>query len=261
MSNDSSSSTKEPSLSQDITWGALTAILVVIVTYVVVQLIGAQATLLYPIFKHWSNSHATSWFNNSPIAQFSYSVLAEGGSFFVIWGFIHWRKSTLKAIGLVRAKFKDITYALLGVVIYFPVYIIVVEALSALIPSFNVGQTQQIGFSQSATGLSLFLAFVSLVIIPPIAEEVMFRGFLYSGLKRNLPKIWAVLLTSLIFASPHLLESAQGGILWIAGVDTFILSLVLIYLREKTGRLYASMGLHALKNFAAFASLFLIHTR
>ncbi|MGH7237402.1 MAG: CPBP family glutamic-type intramembrane protease [Candidatus Saccharimonadales bacterium] len=44
-----------------------------------------------------------------------------------------------------------------------------------------------------------------------------------------------------------------------AGVDTFILSTVLCYLREKTGRLYAGIGVHALKNFVAFAALFLFH--
>lgn len=260
--SDDISNTKKPSLLVDknITWGALTALVVVVLTYVIVQLLGAQITLLYPLIKHWSNSHASSWFNNSPIAQFVYSLLAEGGSFFVIWLFIHWRKSTLKAIGLVRATLNDILYALLGVVIYFPTYIIIVEILSALIPSFNVSQTQQIGYSTSTTGWPLVLAFISLVIIPPIAEEVMFRGFLYSGLRKSLPKIWAALLTSAVFASPHLLESSQGGILWIAGVDTFVLSMVLVYLREKTGRLYASMGLHAMKNFAAFATLFLIHS-
>jgi membrane protease YdiL (CAAX protease family) len=90
-------------------------------------------------------------------------------------------------------------------------------------------------------------------------EEILFRGFLYSGLKKSLPKIWAVLLTCTIFAAPHLLEGGSSGLLWVAGIDTFILSLVLIWLREKTGRLYASMGLHALKNFIAFASLFLLH--
>ena len=43
-------------------------------------------------------------------------------------------------------------------------------------------------------------------------------------------------------------------------IDTFILSLTLIWLREKTGRLYASMGLHGLKNFIAFIQLYpIIH--
>jgi hypothetical protein len=97
--------------------------------------------------------------------------------------------------------------------------------------------------------------------LPPFAEEIMFRGFLFSGLKKKLPVIWAALFTSLLFAVPHLLESGSGGLLWIAGIDTFILSMVLCWLRQKTDRLYAGMGLHALKNFIAFATLYLLHSR
>jgi membrane protease YdiL (CAAX protease family) len=51
----------------------------------------------------------------------------------------------------------------------------------------------------------------------------------------------------------------SGGLLYIAGLDTFILSLFLIYLREKTDGLWASMALHALKNGVAFVALFVLH--
>jgi len=53
------------------------------------------------------------------------------------------------------------------------------------------------------------------------------------------------------------LQARSGQpLLWVAGIDTFILSLVLIYLREKTDSLYASIGLHMLKNTIAFLGLF-----
>ena len=38
-------------------------------------------------------------------------------------------------------------------------------------------------------------------------------------------------------------------------------NLVLIYLREKTGSLWASITLHACKNGVAFAALFVFHAR
>jgi membrane protease YdiL (CAAX protease family) len=69
----------------------------------------------------------------------------------------------------------------------------------------------------------------------------------------------AVILTSLIFASAHLPEGGAAGLLYIAALDTFILSLVLIYLREKTGGLWASITLHAIKNGIAFVALFVLH--
>ncbi len=242
-----------------VTWGPAAAILIVVLIYVVVQLVSVQIVSIYPLLKHWSAAQATSWINNSVVAQFVYVALDEALTVASLVWFIRWRKGSIAALGLAKAKYQDILYALAGLAIYFPVYIVAITILSRLIPSLNVNQQQALGFSQATTGWPLVLVFISLVILPAIVEEILFRGFLFSGLKRALPVVWAAIITSAIFASPHLLESTGGGALWVAGVDTFILSLVLCWLRGKTGRLYAGMGLHGLKNFIAFAALFLIH--
>jgi membrane protease YdiL (CAAX protease family) len=89
----------------------------------------------------------------------------------------------------------------------------------------------------------------------------MVRGFLYSTLKKALPTAGAVILTSLLFAGAHLPEGGAAGPLYIAALDTFVLSLILIYLREKTGSLWASITLHACKNGVAFLALFVFHAR
>ena len=47
----------------------------------------------------------------------------------------------------------------------------------------------------------------------------------------------------------------------LAAATAFVLSLVLIYLREKTGSLWASITLHAIKNGVAFVALFALHGR
>lgn len=243
-----------------VTWGAWSAIIVAVVIFLVAQIIAAQVIGLYPIFKHWSQMAAQDWLNNSVPGQFFYYLVAESLTVAGIIGFIRWRKGLLSAIGLKKPKLEDIPYAFIGLIIYFPLLILVVYGVKAIFQGLNLGQQQAIGFSSTTTGWPLVLVFLSLVVMPPIAEEIMFRGFVYSGLKRNLPKIWAVLLTCAVFAFPHLLESTGGGPLWVAGVDTFVLSLTLIWLREKTGRLYAGMGLHALKNFIAFLQLYpIIH--
>lgn len=75
--------------------------------------------------------------------------------------------------------------------------------------------------------------------------------------KKGLRVLPAAIVTSLIFAVGHLAESSQGP-LYVAAIDTFVLSLVLIYLREKTGRLWASIGLHAIKNAIAFVTVFVL---
>jgi len=243
-----------------ITWGPWSAVGVVLVVFLAAQLVAEEVLLIYPRLQGWSSSVANNWLQNSVYAQFFYVLLAETLTVSIIFLFIHWRKGKLRSIGLKRPKAIDIPYALSGLAIYYPIYIIAALTAAWLL-KVNLNQTQSIGFSGSYNGWQLVVVFVSLVILPPIAEEIMFRGFLFSGLKNKLPVIWAALFTSLLFAVPHLLESGSGGILWIAGIDTFILSMVLCWLRQKTGRLYAGMGLHALKNFIAFATIYLLHSR
>jgi membrane protease YdiL (CAAX protease family) len=243
-----------------ITWGPWAAFGVVIAVFLIAELVAEEILLIYPHLHHWSQSFANNWLQNSVYAQFFYVLLAEILTVGLIFLFIFWRKGKLSSIGLKRPKIMDIPYALSGLVIYYPTYIVAALVTSWLL-SVNLNQTQSIGFSGTYNGWQLVMVFVSLVILPPIAEEIMFRGFLFSGLRKKLPFIWAALFTSLLFSFPHLLESGSGGLLWIAGIDTFILSMVLCWLRQKTDRLYAGMGLHALKNFIAFATIYLLHSR
>ena len=243
-----------------ITWGPWSAVGVVIVVFLLAQLVAEEIMLIYPHLQSWSQTKANNWLQNSVYAQFFYVLLAEVLTVSLIFLFIYWRKGKLRSIGLKRPKIIDTAYMLTGLFIYYPIYIVAALTAGWLL-SVNLNQTQSIGFSGTYSGWQLFIVFVSLVVLPPIAEEIMFRGFLFSGLKKKLPVIWAALFTSLLFAVPHLLESGSGGLLWIAGIDTFILSMVLCWLRQATGRLYAGMGLHALKNFIAFATLYLVHSR
>jgi membrane protease YdiL (CAAX protease family) len=141
-------------------------------------------------------------------------------------------------------------------------YAVLLALASTLAPDLNVNQQQDIGFQRvSGTG-QLVVTFLSLVVLPPLAEETLFRGFLFTTFRRRMSFLLATLLTSTLFAIPHLLES-QGsqGLLWVAGIDTFVLSLVLCVLRERSNSLWPGILLHGLKNGIAFVSLFVLHSR
>ncbi|MBI3829747.1 MAG: CPBP family intramembrane metalloprotease [Planctomycetes bacterium] len=71
-------------------------------------------------------------------------------------------------------------------------------------------------------------------------EELLFRGVLYNVLKRHLGTWPAALGGSLIFALVHRVHSQV--------LPLFILSLLLTYAYERSGRLLPSMVLHALNN-------------
>lgn len=173
--------------------------------------------------------------------------------------FLRFYKAKLVAIGLRRPRWSDLGYGLAAAPFYFVFYLITVSAISSLVPALNINQHQEIGFNNPTGHMQLVLTFFSLVILPPIAEEILFRGFIYSSLKKALPIAGAVLITSGLFAIGHLPAGGAAGPLYIAAIDTFVLSLVLIYLREKTGGLWSSMLLHAIKNGIAFTALFVLH--
>jgi membrane protease YdiL (CAAX protease family) len=78
------------------------------------------------------------------------------------------------------------------------------------------------------------------------------RGYLYSGLRSKLKYLPALLITSLLFGAAHLSEN-DSGLLWSGALDTFLLSVVLVYLRENTGALYAGMLVHMANNVIAFS--------
>lgn len=235
------------------------AVVFVVAIYFISQLVGGLLLSVYPMLHHWSDAQANDWLNNSVLAQFVYVVIAEGLMLLPLWLFLKQYKFGFGGLGLKRTKAEDIWYALGGFAVYFVSYAILLSIATNLVPSLNVNQSQQIGF-QNASGFgALALTAISLVILPPLVEEILMRGFLYTSLKKSLPKIVAALVTSIIFASAHLEFGSGAPLLWVAALDTFVLSLVLVYLREKTGRLWASMGVHGLKNAVAFVSLFILH--
>jgi len=84
-----------------------------------------------------------------------------------------------------------------------------------------------------------------IVIAAPISEEVCFRGMLFGGLRRSLPRIPAALLAGLIFGGLH----ALTGVTAVPPLIAFGFILSLLY--EKTGSIVPGIMLHMLNNIVA----------
>jgi membrane protease YdiL (CAAX protease family) len=196
-------------------------------------------------------------FGSPILLQFSYMLVAYVIMFGVTVAIMGGTRYSLQAVGLLRPRLKDIGYAALAFLVYITGYIILVSVVQQLVPSLDLDQKQDIGF-ENLQGVYLGIVFVLLVLIVPFVEEFMMRGLLFSSLRQKLKFGGAAVITSLLFAALHLGGGEAGaGPLWIAAIDTFVLSIVLCYLRERTGRLWAGIGLHAIKNGIAFAALFI----
>lgn len=160
-------------------------------------------------------------------------------------------RTTWAEIGITRfPKWTDIIMMPAGLIIYLFFSSLLIILATQVLPWFNVNQTQDIGFGQLSQNYGYILAFATLVVFVPVAEEILFRGYLYGKLKKFVP-IWvAILATSVLFGVIH------GA--WNLAFDTFALSVVLCLLREFTGdSIWASILLHMAKNGIAFYILFI----
>ncbi len=242
-----------------VTWGPLAGILGSILMFVISQVIGVLLLFMVAavIGGHsFSEAGQAGSFLEQPVYIFLGNGLVAAILFGLVYSFIRYRKGTLRSAGLDKFKTGDAVYALAGYGIYF-VSFIAMSALIRLRAPELLEQEQNLGFSRDATGPVLSLIFVSLVILPPLVEEILFRGFLYTGLRQRANAAWSIAITSLIFGGAHLFGGDAGTLLWVAAADTFILSLVLCGLRERTGSLWPPILLHGIKNFVAFAALFI----
>jgi len=164
-----------------------------------------------------------------------------------------WRKLSLGSIGFGRwPKWRDFTRALGGAAAFYGLLIISAILIKYLVPDLDTDEAQDVGFGTLNSSLDHLMAFTALVIFPPIGEETLMRGYLYSGLRAYWRFVPALLVTSVLFGIAHLRTGGPGVTLWIAGINTFLLSIILVYLRERTGALYAPMMVHAANNLIVF---------
>ena len=91
------------------------------------------------------------------------------------------------------------------------------------------------------TGPQFLAASVIVILVGPLLEELLFRGFLQSALAQALGERGALVTTSLVFASLH----------GVAGLPIlFTLSLFLGWLQQRTRCLWVPWSAHVLNNAA-----------
>lgn len=120
----------------------------------------------------------------------------------------------------------------------------------AMLPGINWGQSQEVGFHSILTSGDMIMAFVALVVIAPICEELIFRGWLYGKLRARISALPAILLVSLLFGFVH------GQ--WNVGVVVFCMSVANCLIRELTGTIYGGILVHIIRNAIAFYGLFVL---
>ena len=193
-------------------------------------------------------------FDHSAAWQFGFIFIAEALAVALVLAILKLRRVKIGFIGLGRRfKVSDLKHAALGVLSFYGLLIIVSILIGIFLPGINPQQKQDLGFNNLVVLSDNIFAFVGLVLLPPLGEEIMIRGYLFSGLRARINYWQAAIITSLLFGFAHLEIGSGGPLVWAAAIDTFILSMVLVSLRERTGALYAGMIVHMLNNLVAFS--------
>jgi uncharacterized protein len=116
---------------------------------------------------------------------------------------------------------------------------LVFAALYAAI--FGVPEQEDIAEGFGALPVQVLL----IVIAAPISEELLFRGLIFGGMRKHMPRIAAALVAGLIFGALH----ALTGLSAVPPLVVFGVILCLLY--EKTGSIVPGIVLHMLNNSVA----------
>lgn len=104
--------------------------------------------------------------------------------------------------------------------------------------------------SRSADFVSIIMFYFTLGVLAPICEETLFRGFLYTSLRRYWGVMPSLLLTAALFAGVHL---DGGGFLPLFGLG-FLFGFIV----ERTKSILPSMVAHGLWNSGTFTLVLLL---
>lgn len=229
-----------------VTWSGVSAILFGSFSFLVGQI--TAGILLRIVY----GEKVTEALNNpTPLATFvSVVILGVVTVGLIVW-YVQNRGGTIRNLGYKRPQKKfsywRIVYALL---MYFGLLILVRVVVAQIVSQVDLNQEQVTGFESVASNFDLWLGFLAIVVIAPIVEETLFRGFIFKGLQNSFGFWPAAIVSAGLFALAH-------GQLNVA-LDTFILGLFLAYLFSKSDSIWPSVILHASKNAIAFTVLFLV---
>lgn len=140
---------------------------------------------------------------------------------------------------------KTIKLVLTGYFLYLGInFIITVIVLytNIKIPGFEISQRILPLFGKDI--LSLSLAGILILIVDPVLEEILFRGFILKNLVNKTGVVLGSILAALIFAGLHSQSESFGKI--------FILGLILNALVIKEKSIYPAIALHIFNNLIIF---------
>lgn len=237
-------------------WLAKTARATGLVLWTTVAFVGAQVAIAFLMegLNAWLPALASL---NDAVYMTIYAACSYVLAVAVAVGVPWWlkKRTSKKELGVEHwPLWRDIGFGAGGYVVYFLLSVVLATIVTYLHGS-ELNQAQDIPFSGLALQFEFIVAFITLVVLAPLAEELLFRGYLLGKLKTFLPAWLAIGISALVFGAMHL--PGSSGLQWMVAIDTFTLGIVVGFLRVRTGSIWAGVLIHAFKNALAFYFLFI----
>lgn len=231
----------------NVPWGAKEAVIVYILPWVVLPILLLLTlnalTPLVPIFGVYLDALQGS----SIEASFSFVLITALFEIGLVYLYLRKFKTGWKSVGLRKFSVLKAIGLLLLMLIIFTVGVGILTALvTYLLPAFNPDQAQTNEFTEK-TMTNPSLTLLALVIIPPILEEVIYRGFIFPALSKKYGIIFGAVVSSILFGLAHLQANVS--------IYTFVLGLVLCFMYVKLRSIVPGIALHMLNNYLAFIAI------
>lgn len=187
-------------------------------------------------------------FEDSPWRAVLAAVCFQGVSLVLIHFFVREHEmGWTEAFGLRNNWKRAVLFGVLATLLFLPIGWGLQWSSIELMSHLNVEPNQQeaVRALEHVEGWADRLAIAGVaVVLAPIAEEILFRGILYSFVRRLGYPGLALWSTSLLFALIH----------WnvMTFVPLFVLAVVLVLLYEKTNNLLAPIAMHSFFNALNF---------
>ena len=145
-------------------------------------------------------------------------------------------------LGLVRPATRPALIAIAILIVFLLGY----DGLTYLLGRDIVTPFQVDTYRTARDGGTLPLLWLTFVFVAPVAEEIMFRGFLFRGWVRSeRSAIPAILVISLLFAAIHVQYD------WFGILQVFFIGLLLAVARWRSGSTLLTILMHVLANLWA----------
>lgn len=229
-------------------WKSWEALLVFVMSWIGIPLLILSAFRFAAPYDAHVMQFVRGIHTNDITASFQLTVLDALAGLGIIWLVLRKYQAGWDAVGLRKFNILKSSALIIAMFVAFVALAYIALVITkVLLPGFDPNQAQVNEFTQAVTGNARLVSFFALVIIPPIVEEILFRGFMFPAFSGKVGYLLGALFSSLLFGFAHL----QANV----GVYTVVLGLLLCYMYKRTGSIIPGMALHMINNYVAFAAL------